>query len=294
MTLAGEEVVKGDESARPSKNENEKKRQRREDLHDLLLHAAREVVQQEGIETAPRNLTFKQVFEHVESMTGRHVTNASVIGRIWENQADFQADVLVAIARDQERPEVDLTLQAVSAVLNEVDLTFVESRLYALQELCRVGGAASSSAIARSPIWSLWISVLTIATTTSDLEQRKRIGAALADGYETMTESWQGIYVWLLDFLGFQMREPMTTHQFTVAVTALNEGYSLREHVDGGIEQFFLPTGRNGEDQEWTLFGAGLEALVHRFLEPDPRFTPPSQGTIGGTIEVIDDTEPVR
>ncbi len=293
MKLAGE-VSKGDGSTRPSKSENETKRQPRGELHDLLLHAAQEVVRQEGIETAPSNLTFKQVFERVESMTGRHVTNASVIGRIWENLADFQADVLVAIAQDEERPEVDLTLQAVSAVLNEIDLTSVGSRLYAMQELCRVGGAASSGAIARSPIWSLWISVLTIATTTSNLEQQNRIGAALADGYEAMTESWEGIYGWLLEFLGLRVREARTIRQFTVAVTALNEGCSLREHVDGSIEQFILPTGRNGEDQEWTLFGAGLEALAHRFFEPDPGFTMPSQETTGGTIELIDDTEPGR
>jgi hypothetical protein len=293
MKLAGK-AAKGAGSARCSKGENWRKRQPRGELHDLLLNAGREVVQQGGIQTAPSNLTFKQVFERVESMTGRHVTNASVIGRIWENQADFQADVLVAIAQDEERTEVDLTLQAVSAVLSEVDLTTVESRLYALQELCRVGGAASSGTIARSPSWSLWISVLTIATTTSNLEQQKRIGAALANGYEAMTETWEGIYGWLLDFLGFRMREPRTIRQLTVAVTALNEGYSLREHVDGGIEQFLLPTGRNGEDQEWSLFGAGLEALAHRFIEPDPGFTPLSQETIGGTMEVIDDSEPAR
>jgi hypothetical protein len=179
MKLAAE-VSKGGGSPGPLMGEKERGRQRREELRDLLLKAGQEVVQQEGIETAPSNLTFKQVFERVESVTGRHVTNASVIRRLWENQADFQADVLVAIAQDEERPEVDLTLQAVSTVLKDVNLFSAESRLYALQELCRVGGAASSSAIARSPSWSLWISVLTIATTTSDLEQRKRIGAALA------------------------------------------------------------------------------------------------------------------
>jgi hypothetical protein len=288
-----DEMSKGDGSARPSMGENERKRQGRGELHDLLLKAGREVVQQEGIETAPNNLTFKHVFERVESMTGRHVTNASVIRRLWENQADFQADVLVAIAQDEERPEVDLTLQAVSAVLKEVDLTTVESRLYALQDLCRVGGAASSGAIARSPSWSLWISVVTFATTTSNLEQRKRIAAALTEGYESVTEFWEGIYGWLIEFLGFRMREPKTIRQFTIAVIALTEGCSLREHIDGGIEKLILPTGRNGEDQEWTLFGASLEALAHRFIEPDPGFTPPPQETIGNRRSDRD-TESVR
>ena len=281
MQFAGE-VTTGDVgSARPSMGENEGTGHGREDLHGLLLEAGREVVQQEGIETAPSNLTFKRVFEHVERKTGRHVTNASVIRRVWENQADFQADVLMAIAQDEERPEVDLTLQAVSTVLSKVDLTTVESRLYALQELCRVGGAASSGAIANSPSWSLWISILTIATTTSHPEQRQRIGAALAEGYESVTEFWERIYGSLTDLLGFRIREPRTIRQFTVAITALSEGYSLREHVDGNVEQFILPTGWNGEDQEWTLYGAGLEALAHGFFELDPEFIPPSKETLG-------------
>lgn len=272
MKLVGGEA--GDDGfACSSKGENGRTRQPRGELYGLLLNAGRDVVQQEGIETAPSNLTFKQVFERVEFMTGRRLTNASVIRRIWENQAEFQADVLVAIAQDEERPEVDLTLQAVSAVLSEVDLTTVESRLYALQELCRLGGEASSDTIAGSPSWSLWISVLTIATTTSNLDQRERIRAALAEGYESAGEFWEGIYGWLIDFLGLKICEPRTIRQFTIAVTALTDGYSLREHVDGGIEKFILPTGRNGEDQEWTLFGAGLEALAHRFIEPDPGFT---------------------
>jgi hypothetical protein len=275
MRTAGGVARRNGSTHRP-KGASGRKRQPRGELHDLLLDAGREVVQDEGIETVPGNLTFKQVFERVESMTGRRLTNASVIGRIWENQADFQADVLVAIAHDEERPEVDLTLKAVGAVLSEVDLTTVASRLYAIQELCRVGGATSSGTIADSPNWSLWISVLTIATTTSNLEQRARIGAALAEGYESVTEFWEGVYGWLIEFLGFRMREPRTLRQLTMAVTALTDGYSLREHVDGGCEQFILPTGRNGEDQEWTLFGAGLEALVHRFIEPDPGFIPTS------------------
>ena len=33
----------------------------------------------------------------MEAKTGLRITNASVIKRIWENQADFQADVFVTI-----------------------------------------------------------------------------------------------------------------------------------------------------------------------------------------------------
>ena len=241
----------------------------------MVLNAAREVVQEEGIETGTSNLTFKRIFDRLEKETGRRLTNASVIGRIWRNQAEFQADVLTAIARDEGRPEVDRTLRAVGEVLEQVDLRSADARLRARRELCRLGGGASSSAIADSQNWSLWISVLTIATTNADIDQRQRIGLALAEGYESVTAFWEGIYRGLMEYLGFRPRHPMTVRQFTMAVTAMSEGCSLREHVDGSIAPIVLPSGVGHQEQEWTLFGVGLDALVEQFFEPDPEFAPP-------------------
>ena len=78
-----------------------------------MVDAGRAIVDEEGIETSSNNLTFKRVFERVERDTGRHLTNASIIKRIWDNQSDYQADVLVAIAQDEGRPEIEGTLDVV-------------------------------------------------------------------------------------------------------------------------------------------------------------------------------------
>ncbi len=251
-------------------------RRSREDLRSLLLQAGRDILHEEGIDTGSSNLTFKRVFDRVEQDTGQQLTNASVIRRVWENQADFQADVLVAMVQDEGRTEVELTLEALLSVLEEADLSTAESRLWTLQELCRLGGAANSQAISSSPTWSLWISVVAIATTTSHPDQRSRVRAALLEGYESVTAFWEETYVGLIAFLGLRLRHPWTMRQFTIAVTACGQGYSLRQHVSGDLERFTQPTGRNGEDQEWTLFSAGLQALVLQFFEPDPEFVPPS------------------
>ena len=74
-----------------------------------MVDAGRAILHEEGIETSSNNLTFKRVFERVERDTGRRLTNASIIKRIWENQSDYQADVLVAIAHDEGRPEIEGT-----------------------------------------------------------------------------------------------------------------------------------------------------------------------------------------
>ena len=61
---------------------------------------------EEGLGTVADSLNFKRAFDRVEAETGVRLTNASVIGRLWENQADYQTDVLVELASDTSRSNV--------------------------------------------------------------------------------------------------------------------------------------------------------------------------------------------
>jgi hypothetical protein len=244
----------------------------RDELRHLMLAAGQQIVQEEGVETGATNLTFKRVFEHVEKDTGVQLTNASVIRRVWENQADFQADLLSAIARDHERPEIGQTLHAVAEVVDSFDLSTEESRLSAMRELCRVGGAASSDTLQTSRNWPLWISVVALATNGS--EHTSRVRDSLMEGYASVTKFWEENYGGFMDLLGLRFRAPWTMRQYTIAITALSEGYALRQHIEGKLESFTRPTGPDGALQEWTLFAAAMEALVLQFMEPDPEFTP--------------------
>lgn len=255
-------------------NTKRQTKQSRDELRATLLDAGREILHQEGLETGSSNLTFKRVFERVEAKTGLRLTNASVIRRVWENQAEFQADVLVSIALDQSRPEADSAVQAVAALLDGFDFSTVESRACALSELCRVGGAASDRAIADSTSWPLWISVVAMATATARPEQKHRIQEALLQGYGAVTSFWEDTYSALVALFGLRTREPWTIRQFTIAVTAFSEGCSLRQRIEGRTEVIMRSTGPGGEDQEWTLFAVGLEALIGQFFEPDPGFVP--------------------
>jgi hypothetical protein len=258
--------------------EKRKARLSREELRSLMLKAGREILKEEGIEATTNNLTFKRVFEHVEHDTGIQLTNASIIRRVWENQADFQADVLSAIAHDVERPEVDESLRAIGEFLDGFDLTTEALRLSAARQLCRVVGAASSDTLQASSNWPLWISVVAMATTDSPSERRSRVQRALQEGYLTITEFWEQSTGVFMGHLGLRLRYPWTMRQYTVTSTALSEGYALRQHIEGKMEPFVLPTGPGDELEEWTVFGLAMEALVMQCFEPDPGFTPEATG----------------
>src|SRR5580704_3939918 len=99
----------------------------REGLRELLVETGGSILREDGLGTGAETVTFKKVFDRVEEETGIRLTNASVIRRVWRNQSEFQADVLVAIALKENSDEIDLNVDAVVPVLSNVDFTSPES-----------------------------------------------------------------------------------------------------------------------------------------------------------------------
>jgi hypothetical protein len=242
-------------------NRSRRPKQSRDDLRSLLVATARSILRDEGMGTGLENLTFKRVFQRVERDTGLRLTNASVIKRVWDNQADFQEEVLVAIAADEDVSEFEQTMEAVARVLDTVDLSTEGTRWATLREVCRVGGEANMVSLLGSADWASWIGVWTLSNAVDVPSKRQRIEDALREGYEGFTAHFEEAY--------------LAIRQFTMAVSALAEGCALRGRVDlasmTGIER---ATGPDGATQEWTLLGTGLEALVVQFFEADPEFRP--------------------
>ena len=250
-------------------------RRTREELRTTLIEEGRAILLTEGLETGSSNLTFKRVFDRVEANSGSRITNASVIRRIWQNQAEFQADVLISIARDEAR-RAQMSGQRVVTMLKDFDMTSPESRGRALREVCRVEGNASSTAIDESMNWQLWIGVIAMAMTTAAPELQTRIKAAVADEYESVTRFWSTNFIALANLLGFRIRHPWSMDHFSSAAIAYAEGCALRQLASREIEMVIRPTGPQGEDQEWSPYATGMDALTNLYLEPDPEFVPHS------------------
>jgi len=247
-----------------------------DELRALLVDAGRDILREEGLSAGAELLTFKRVRERVEADTGIHIGNGSIIGRVWETLFDYQTAVMATIASDDSTAEIEQTLDGLVPILLRADPSSMESRWSTVREVCRVGAAANMEALSRSTDWSLWIGVWAVTSVGSAPLRRRRIEAALEHSYLAVTERMEKIYRGTMHIVGFRTRSGLTIRQFTIAVAALTEGCVLRNRVDAkqmnGIDR---PTGPSGEQQEWTLFGIALEALVEKFLEPDPDWEPP-------------------
>jgi hypothetical protein len=251
-------------------------RRTKEDLRVLLLDAAQTILREEGLGVGTDAVTFKRVFDRVEQDTGLRLTNASVIRRVWENQAEYQTDVLLDIlSADDNTEEFNSTFGEVIPLMATFDLSTPETRWEALREVCRVGGKANISALRASNTWSLWIGIWALATAGEVDEHKRRIQTALLEGYESIAQLYLQTYAALAEFLGVRLQEGLTMRQLTVSVGALAEGCALRNRVDSDMDGIMLPTGPGGEVQEWTLFGLGLDALAMRYLEIDPDWQSP-------------------
>ena len=89
----------------------------RDDLHVLFIETGRTILREEGLGGGGEALTFKRVSDRVEADTGIRVTNASLIGRVWENQSEYQTDVLASIAADDSSSEIAQTVDGLESVL---------------------------------------------------------------------------------------------------------------------------------------------------------------------------------
>ncbi len=251
-------------------------RRRRAELRDLLLDAGRAILEEQGLDVGAGDLTFKRVFDHLERTTGVRLTNASVIGRVWENQDDYRTDVLVAIARTADAGgELDRTVDALAPMLEALDRSTPEARLAALCDVARIGGEAGMRARLDTREWSLWVGVWVLALTTPLTGRRSAIRTALLDGLEAVTDLWEQVFAALSAHLGIRLRAPLTMRQFAVLVSAMVEGSALRQGGDPELELFDRATGPDGSAQQWTLFGVCLEALALQFFEIDPDWVGP-------------------
>lgn len=250
----------------------------RSELREILLAAGRDLVLEEGFGNGVEHITFKKVFDAVEDRHGFRCTNASVIGRIWGNQAEFQAEVLSSMPFELDHDRLAETFSAVAAIVDAADPSKLETREQAMYEAIRVSTTAHAKLVLESRTWPIWMGIwaVTASGTTEEVEPTKaRLREILQDTYESESGAYALIFEWVLDRLGFKVAQPYDLGMVATAMTSLVEGLAMQELVgiDGlhGIER---ATGPGGSAQRWSLLGVACEAVARQMVEPDPGFSP--------------------
>ena len=104
-------------------------RRSRSEIRALMMEAGQAILVEQGLGVGAQDLTFKRVFDRVAATHGIRLTNASVIRRAWENQAEFQDDVLLSVAvAGDAGDESAVAAGELLPLLASADLTSLEGR----------------------------------------------------------------------------------------------------------------------------------------------------------------------
>ena len=251
-------------------------RRAREELRELVVAAGMAILAEDGLRTGA-DLTFKRVFARVEADTGIRLTNASVIRRVWVDQADFQSEIMArVVAGTNEVGQLGAALDLLAPLLDTFDLSTPEARWAALVETARLAGEVAIQSRVGTRDWELWVGVWVVTVTNPGNKADPKLRQALADGLEETGEAWDQLFDAIMCRLGLRLREGLTLRQLTESTGAMAAGYALRQASRNEAQVSERPTGPDGGMQQWTLLGIGLEALGLQFLEIDPEWEPPA------------------
>lgn len=250
-------------------------RRPRQETKQLVLDAGVAILTEEGLQ-AGADVTFKRVFARVEADTGVRLTNASVIRRVWDNQAAFQSELLAAVATDfYARGHIGDATGQLTALLAHVDRSSPGARWASLVECTRLLAARVLATRVDHRDWELFVSVWTVAVTNPHLKADPQLREALTKGMNLTLDEVTGMLAIVNEYLGLRVKEGLTLRDYGDAVSAMALGFGLRQASQDDPQVCHLPTGPNGEVREWTMFAVALEGLAMRYLELVPGWGPP-------------------
>ena len=250
-----------------------KTRRSREELRALIMEAGREVLQSEGLGNGIEHITFKRVFAHLEATRGLRVTNASVIRRIWDNQEDFQGELIGTIIDAQIDLEVAAVAESVEELTAHVDLSTPELRRGSLAEIIRVASANYLKAASGSDA-AIQMALITyvLANPRSDAVAPRRGRFRRTD--EWLSGEYQSIYLAALELVGWRIRPGLSIDDASDAITALADGVVMRMITDVDAARTITQIRpMDGAEVEWTLLAIGTNQIVEFFAEPDPAWS---------------------
>ena len=256
--------------ARASRADAPRIRRSREELRELLLEAGREVLLTDGLGSGAEHLTFKRVLSHVADSRGIRVTNASVIGRIWDNQEDFQTDVVRSLVEDRGDEEVEDTSTVLLDVLGRLDVSTPELRRASLSELIRVSCAEYLRTASTSSA-TIQTALVTYVAAAHRTRGDPEVVTWFRETNDRLTRKYTELYELGLAAVGYRVRPHLSLHDASVALSAFAEGILLRQAVEPDAFNCIVRVrALDGVPVEWTVFALAMDALADFFTEPDP------------------------
>jgi len=245
-----------------------------------VLASGREILRSQGLGTGVERLTFKKVLDHLQETEGIRITQASLIRRVWTNQDDFQRDVIESIISEEGEREVGFVSDSLLETFARIDLSSPEIRQASLAELVRVS-TQDYLVLTGSPLSTIQTALIACALAGGNAGADDQFLTMFEEAAARLTRHYSELYGSALEFIGFRIRPGMRIKQMVVAILSFGEGSLLRRSTSrDAFAPIALQRELDGVDVDWDLFGFGVKAIVEAFVEEDPDWTMPKEGSI--------------
>ncbi|MFZ4434803.1 MAG: hypothetical protein ACOYOQ_16555, partial [Microthrixaceae bacterium] len=158
-------------------------RRSREETKHLLLDEGTRALLAEGLR-GTGDIRLKDVCERLERRTGIRITAGSVYERIWDDQRDFQIEVLARALSEYDATEI---VRAFASAIDEIDGVDPDDPAAcsrAKSRFCRRVARELVEGILESRPWQLWVGAWGAVATTPELRDDHRVGSVIEAGYE--------------------------------------------------------------------------------------------------------------
>lgn len=248
-------------------------RRTRTELREMMILAGKEVLLDIEPTLGFDDFTYKAVFEHLSAKYDQKVTIGSVHERIWASLRDYQLDVLDALLLEPLDEEPPVLYDRAFAALSNIDNSTLSGRRYAVTTVIRL----SSVFLHDRPFAPAVDMAHTVRQRLSGMNledpEIKAIAETMTEIRRKSNETYASLVRSLLQALHLRVRadagDPeQVIHEIALLGNAVQVGLES-DLLDLACSPRNLPTGLNGEMEEWYPDAIALWSHVRAMLELD-------------------------
>ena len=250
-------------------------------LRDLILEAALEVLDRDGLGLNPDTVTYAKVFGHLADEYGVSIGRGSVHGRIWDRQDDYRLEVLDAAAKlSLPRNDSRAMGHLAASLLERLHHHEPRDRVRAF---CRIAAPALLSAYLESESFRRVKAIKAVAR--AELTDDRTTGSAAADVLRATIQraadehhaEWTRQFDFVFDALHLRPRAALQLERgqavglFVTVVQILITGSHLDHHAGFVAMASKVDTDlATDEEWPWTYVAFALLACMDFLFEADP------------------------
>ena len=259
----------------PKDSHNEPDRDRV--LRRLIVDAALEVLDRDGLSLRAEAITYAKVFAYIAEQHDVRITRSSVHGRLWNSQEEFRTEVLVAAA-NHTTPygHAEAMHDGATSILAAIDAQDLDHRAR-VQAFSRISAGALLSTYLESEGFRRFQAIKAMARLGEDESARSTLQSMVRKQADGDRDERLGRFRWVFRALGLRARASLgigddeAIDVFTTLLQVLITGTHLDHH--GGFTRMVagVDTDLDADDEwPWTGFSLGYLAFLDFLFEEDP------------------------